>query len=175
MTQMKEMTREEFKFTPECFKQLFLEASEDINENEGTIYDHCAVICGAIGFTTYNSAMDVRVVQDFIDVIQAILDGKTYEYLEQSEKKHLNYLTVVNLHNIHQFLNWGTSIRGAWFEEAEETSIGELFICHPVWLSDMKFDSREKVETAFRGLVMFFDEYIKPDLQATLEELDQES
>lgn len=69
------------------------------------------------GFTTYDSNIDELFAGKMIKVIQAILDRKTFEYIDKGEDNYINYLTMVNMPFLKDKLEWGTSIRGAWFDE----------------------------------------------------------
>lgn len=67
-------------------------------------------------FTTYDSSIDERLAIKMLEVIQAILTKKTFEYIEVNDDNYLNYLTMVNMPFLKDKLSWGGSIRGAWFE-----------------------------------------------------------
>ena len=67
-------------------------------------------------FTTYDSSIDEILATKMLEVIEAILNKNTFEYIEGSEENYMNYLTMVNMPFFKYKLSWGTSIRGAWFE-----------------------------------------------------------
>lgn len=67
-------------------------------------------------FTTYDGAMDVYFAKKMLEVIDCILHNKTFEY-QKEESNYVNYLTMVNMPFLQDKLDWGTSIRGAWFDE----------------------------------------------------------
>ena len=66
------------------------------------------------GFATYDDNMDVMFTNNMIEVLRAILGKTTFEYIKE-EDKYLNYLTMVNMPFLKDRLDWGVSIRGAWF------------------------------------------------------------
>jgi len=68
-------------------------------------------------FTTYDSAMDEILASKMVAVIGAILSKTTYEYIKVSEESYLDYITMVNMPFLQDKLEWGTSIRGAWFDK----------------------------------------------------------
>jgi len=71
-------------------------------------------------FTTYDSAMAELFGQKAIEVCKAILDGHTFKYIEAHER-HIWYLTMVNMPFFAGRLDWGTSIRGAWWSHGPVT------------------------------------------------------
>ena len=70
-------------------------------------------------FTTYDGAVDELFAKKMIEVIDCILNKKTSEYHKYGENQanYLNYLTMVNMPFLADKLEWGTSIRWAWFDE----------------------------------------------------------
>ena len=73
-------------------------------------------------FTTYDGAIDVLFAEKMIPVLKCILDRKTFEYQENKEQ-YINYLMMVNMPFLVDKLEWGTSIRGAWFDDYREYEI----------------------------------------------------
>lgn len=65
-------------------------------------------------FTTYDGAMDELFARKALDVCVAINDRNTFEYLESSEGYQW-YLIMCNMPFFASKLEWGTSIRGAWW------------------------------------------------------------
>lgn len=66
-------------------------------------------------FTTYDSGKDRELASRMIDVIDAISKKQTFEYHRQNEENYLNYILMCNMPFLKDKLEWGTSIRGAWF------------------------------------------------------------
>jgi len=73
-------------------------------------------------FTTYDGAIDVLFAEKMIPVLKCILNGKTFEYQENKEQ-YINYLMMVNMPFLVDKLEWGTSIRGAWFDDFREYEV----------------------------------------------------
>ena len=67
-------------------------------------------------FTTYDSSIDEILAKKMLEVVEAILNKTTFEYIKVGDDNYLNYLTMVNMPFLDGKLSWGTSIRGAWFE-----------------------------------------------------------
>ena len=70
-------------------------------------------------FTTYDGAIDELFAKKMIEVIDCIVNYKTFDYHKhgEDEANYINYLTMVNMPFMKGKLEWGTSIRGAWFDE----------------------------------------------------------
>ncbi len=76
-------------------------------------------------FTTYDSAMDELFAKKALEVCIAITDRQTFEY-QKDEEGYKWYLIMVNMPFFSGKLEWGTSIRGAWwnFDGFEISSCG---------------------------------------------------
>ena len=73
-------------------------------------------------FTTYDGEIDVLFAEKMIPVLKSILERKTFEY-QQDKEQYINYLTMVNMPFLTDKLEWGGSIRGAWFDEFRKYEI----------------------------------------------------
>jgi hypothetical protein len=58
------------------------------------------------------------VIGQTLEVCEVILNGKTVAYINESDANYKNYITIVNMPFLRGKLEWGTSIRGAWFDES---------------------------------------------------------
>lgn len=79
--------------------------------------------CYIFDFTTYDSGMDKIFAQKMLDVIECILNKTNFQYIKASNENYLNYLTMINMPFLKDKLDWGTSIRGAWFNLDNDCSI----------------------------------------------------
>lgn len=68
-------------------------------------------------FTTYDDGISSLLAGRMIDVCRCILEGTTFKYQELNDEHYLNFLIMVNMPFLQGKLNWGGSIRGAWFDE----------------------------------------------------------
>lgn len=64
-------------------------------------------------FTTYDDEMDELFAKKALEVCKAINNGKTFEYIKND---YLWYLQLCNMSFFVGKLDWGTSIRGAWWD-----------------------------------------------------------
>jgi len=84
-------------------------------------------------FTTYDSGMDELFATKAAEVCAAINDGRTFDYIKDAED-YKWYLLMCNMPFFVGRLNWGGSIRGAWWDapigkQMEFTSAG-------LWVGD---------------------------------------
>lgn len=68
-------------------------------------------------FITYDGEYDEIFSRQMIDVIEALLNKQTFEFHSKSTGHYHTYLTMVNMPFLRDKLDWGTSIRGAWFDD----------------------------------------------------------
>ena len=66
--------------------------------------------------TTYDGDLDEMFVKDILEVCKVIFEGSTYEYIGNHEQ-YVKYILVCQVLNRFAWIDWGTSIRGAWFPE----------------------------------------------------------
>lgn len=85
--------------------------------------------CNVFDLTTYDSTLDELFVKKIIEVCKVILNNKNYEYIED-ENNYINYILVCQVLVNFDWIDWGTSIRGAWFQESFRRPILN-------WMSDM--------------------------------------
>lgn len=71
--------------------------------------------------TTYDNSLNERFGKKIFDVCKTILDGATFEYIQKSEQHYVDYILVCQLLEKFRWIEWGSSIRGAWFEEQDES------------------------------------------------------
>lgn len=65
-------------------------------------------------FTTYDGGMAELFARKALEVCAAINDRRTFDYIKD-EDGHRWYLLMVNMPFFAGRLDWGTSIRGAWW------------------------------------------------------------
>lgn len=99
--------------------------------------------------TTYDSSLDEFFVKKIIEVSKAILNRETFEYIEDKQN-YIIYVLVCQMFNRFDWIEWGTSIRGAWFEKG----------CDAYWLLD-DYNLQEQVpfsEENIKALIEFLEE-----------------
>lgn len=78
-------------------------------------------------FTTYDSEMSEIFATKAVEVCIAINDSKTFEYIKEPEN-YKWFLLMCNMPFFEPRLEWGTSIRGAWWGARHDRPI-ELDSC----------------------------------------------
>lgn len=71
---------------------------------------------------TYDESLSYQFGKKIFEVIKAIDDRKTFDYI-RDEKNYVNYILVCNLLDKFELIEWGTSIRGTWWSAYEDTYI----------------------------------------------------
>ena len=78
-------------------------------------------------FTTYESEMSELFAIKAIEVCGAISDRKTFEYIDSNNDNRIWYLLMCNMPFFSERLEWGTSIRGAWWSHPMKLDTCGLF------------------------------------------------
>lgn len=100
-----------------------LKKKQELTSDLGTTPDTpCSVITMSFGLITYDRSVDAIFAENIVQVLEAIRDKTTFDYIKDKHQ-YLKYLVVVNLPIIHNLLNWGGSIRGAWFDLGDRYGI----------------------------------------------------
>lgn len=86
-------------------------------------------------FTTYDSEMDELFAAKAVEVCYAINNGATFYYIKKSEN-YKWFLLMCNMPFFEGKLEWGTSIRGAWWGARPGRQI-ELDSCG-LWMGDQQ-------------------------------------
>lgn len=71
---------------------------------------------GIIGLTTYDDELDIEFGKMILETMIQIKNKTTFEYIKD-QNNYRNYILSCNLLN--GWLDWGGSIRGAWFDYHE--------------------------------------------------------
>ena len=85
------------------------------------------------GFTTYDGEMSALFARKAIEVCAAINNGSTFDYM-QEESNYCWYLLLCNLPFVAERIEWGSSIRGAWWKPQVEL---RSFV---LWIGDKQID-----------------------------------
>lgn len=84
-------------------------------------------------FTTYESEMAELFAKKAIEVCAAISDKQTFEYIRASDDNRMWYLLMCNMPFFYPRLNWGGSIRGAWWDVPIHKKVIEFSTCGLFW------------------------------------------
>ena len=78
-------------------------------------------------FTTYDGDADHLFGSRAVEVCEAILNQSTFDYIKGGDRYQW-FLVMVNMPFFKDRLDWGTSIRGAWWHVSGETVAKNLMI-----------------------------------------------
>ena len=128
-------------------KQEFLSALDEAFKEDRDLHDsqggdpataaHSFLAENVFDFTLYDTAKDVQWCMEMLSVIRAILTGTTSEMFRDPASEEV-YLKMVNMPFMDGLLEWGGSIRGAWFDTAGDKRFFEFGNVAIVARSDIK-------------------------------------
>ena len=75
------------------------------------------VSSGIFDLITYDSGLDELLGNKMMEVILSIRDGNTYDYIAD-DQNYIWFIKMCNTPFLGRALEWGTSIRGAWFDQS---------------------------------------------------------
>ena len=111
------------------------------------------------GFTTYDGEMSAMFAGKAIEVCDAINKGATFDFIKDPERYRW-FLLMCNMPFFAGRLNWGTSIRGAWWDTNKLESCG-LYEGEEQLL-ELHFTREEWAEFA-KALVVFVQGEVRPN------------
>ena len=79
---------------------------------------HEWIATNVFGLATYDAGLDKIFVDVIFNICKVILEQDTYEFIESSDDNYIVYILVCQLLDRMKWIEWGTSIRGAWFAES---------------------------------------------------------
>lgn len=83
--------------------------------------DHSSVdgfLANLFGLTLYDESADELFVRKYVEVVDAITENTTFEYIKDQDN-YMWYLIVVNSMFLKGRTDWGASIRGAWWDSKQ--------------------------------------------------------
>ena len=97
------------------YLELLKESYEEEKERDNELDPYEYLADHIFDFTTYDGEAANRMGEVALSVCLAITDRSTFDYIE-NKVNYANYLNCVNLVFFMGKLEWGTSIRGAWWD-----------------------------------------------------------
>ena len=104
------------------YNKILKESYKNICENEYKMSKLEYIGEHIFDFTTYDTEFLEMFAKKALEVCKAITDDKTFDYIKTKEGEKW-YLLMVNMPFFQGKLEWGTSIRGAWWREYPNESI----------------------------------------------------
>ena len=120
-------------------------------------------------FTTYDSEKDEFFGRKAVEVCTAINDGKTFDFIKDADN-YTWFLVMCNMPFFSERLEWGTSIRGAWWagrpgKQIEFDSCG-LWIGDEQLIDTLKF-SADEWKRFIAAVIEFAHGEMKPNVKVT--------
>ena len=76
-------------------------------------------------FTTYDAAMDVLFAAKAVEVCRAISTREAFEHIKE-DQSYMWYLIMCNMPFFSERIDWGTSIRRAWWSSSKQFELGSF-------------------------------------------------
>jgi hypothetical protein len=104
-------------------------------------------------YTTYDSGMAELFAGKTVEVCRVIANRVNSDYIKDDEN-YKWYLLVCNLPFLNRQLNWGTSIRGAWFDHKVEVD------CCGLWDGDEQLEKITFTEDEFKDFTKALEAFV---------------
>lgn len=103
---------------------MIYQKSRDVFKREYEFYKECDAFKNKyewaashiFDLTTYDGSLDEMFVKLILEVCDVILEDENYEYIKD-ETNYFTFIAVCQRLSSLGWIDWGTSIRGAWFED----------------------------------------------------------
>lgn len=92
---------------------------------------------------------------DALEVCEAINEGKTYQYIMQDAQKSYMYILLVNMPFFIEKIEWGISIRGAWWQEVIHFSSCGLWLAGKQVMTKSHSLTREEWQQFIAAMIEF--------------------
>jgi hypothetical protein len=119
-------------------------------------------------FTTYDSSMSVLFATKAVEVIAAISNKATFAYQEVGAENYQWYLIMVNMPFFQDRLNWGSSIRGAWWDGKQPSIDSCGLYVEDEQLRELKFADKNYMQSdqlsEFEQFAQALVEFAKPEM-----------
>lgn len=99
------------------------EQYEEWKESEPDVTKEEFLMGHIFDFDTYDGDLDNFFCHLVVEVIEAILNRTTFDYIKDNYK---NYIIMVNMPFLKNKIDWGTSIRGAWFDAEHKDLMNDI-------------------------------------------------
>lgn len=108
-------------------------------------------------FTTYDGSISEAMAKDAVEAIDAITERKTFEYFKRDPGNEEKFIRIINTPFFQDRLDWGTSIRGAWWDMTGRFQNNSLDRVHleddEKQIDKLTFSTDEAWETFMRAIV----------------------
>lgn len=106
--------------------------------------------------TTYDGSITEILVSKLIKICEAINNRTTFKFIE-NEQNYIDFITLLHFDFFKNRLNWGTSIRGAWWDETEYI-LDSNYLYHN---NDKNYDKIRKITFNCENWIVFLNAVIE--------------
>lgn len=119
-------------------------------------------LCSEIfDITTYSSTLDKIFTKQMLEVCLAISNRTTFDYIDGNEDKNYIFITMCNLPFLMSKINWGSSIRGAFWD-----SKGLMIPSFCIWADEkQQFKELSFTLEEWKLFIIAMDEFILEDIK----------
>lgn len=118
-------------------------------------------------FVTYDDEMGMLFATKALEVCKAINGDSTHDYICKSSENYTWYITMCNIQFFKERLNWGTSIRGAWWDHKDSS----FYNCQ-IWINDKQIT--EPIKFTWKQWLVFIEAltvFVEKDKEDTAKEI----
>jgi hypothetical protein len=116
-------------------------------------------------FTTYDGEISVLLAHTAVRVCEAITMRVTGDFIED-QGQYIEYLTMCNMPFFASKLEWGTSIRGAWWESYNGIEIDSCGL----YIEDKQLLNLKLYKEEWDKFILAVVEFAKPEMTSPTEE-----
>lgn len=118
MERLLEVIKEKFKE----YMELMVGIGNDDTEHD---FRRDFIVEHLFGLTTYDTHLTTIFNNTITEVMRVIYERGNFEYIKD-EKNYIKFILVANILDEHNMINWGSSIRGCWFDFGEAIEFSAL-------------------------------------------------
>jgi hypothetical protein len=110
----------------EDFVELFEWSKKTNDDDLDQLSSKAEYLMSLIDFHTYDAGLDAFFMDKITEVLEALLNRTTFDFIGKSHDNNKWYTIVLHLPFFIDGVNWGTSIRGAWLDTDHRTGVVKI-------------------------------------------------
>lgn len=87
---------------------------------------------------TYDTSLSIEFGRDILEVMEVIINRRNFKYIK-NKKNYRKFIIIANILSRYGWIEWGTSIKGCWFDEFAEPITNrsiEVLNMNPIIIND---------------------------------------
>lgn len=105
-----ELTKLVIKKFRDCVNRIYEESSFETQTLKAEF-----IVENIFEIWTYSDSLNIDIANDILEVAEVIVNHQTFEYIKD-KNNYKKFIIMANLFNKNELIEWGTSIRGCWFD-----------------------------------------------------------